>query len=445
MDISRREFVQSAAAAGASMLVADRVLAQAAAAAEAPALNVALIGAGTQGRVLTTDCLSIPGIRFRAVCDIWAYSQRYATRSLKSQYKKAGHPDWAETVNTYEDYKVMLETEKELDAVIVATPDFWHAEHTIACLKAGRHVYCEKEMSNSLQTSAAMVKGAADSGKLLQIGHQRRSNPIYRMALKMIRDDKVCGRPTVCYGQWNRGVQPKLEWPPDYEIPAATLKAFGYDSMEHFRNWRWYRKYSAGPIADLGSHQIDIFSWFLEADPRRVVALGDTDYFKDREWYSDVLCTYDYKTASGSARAFYQVLNTNSYGSYFERFGGDGGSLTISEDPRKCYYVAEPGKEMPAYMAGVEKVMHDGLETVPLLPAITAMGPEGKAAVETFQAKNVHQLHLENFFEAVRRNDKKLLNCPAEEAYKTAVAVLNVIPAIEAAGGVAFKPEDFKS
>ena len=443
MDLSRREFVQSAAAVGAGVLVGQRVVAQAAAAAAPPVLNVALLGAGTQGRVLMTDCLAIPGLRFRAVCDIWAYSQRYATRSLQSQYKKAGHPDWAATVNTYEDYKVMLEKETELDAVIVATPDFWHAEHSIACLKAGRHVYCEKEMTNSLPTAAAMVKAAAETGKLLQIGHQRRSNPIYQAALKMLRQDKICGRLTVAYGQWNRGVQPKLTWPPDYEIPAATLKTFGFDSMEHFRNWRWYRKYSAGPIADLGSHQIDIFSWFLGADPRRVVAMGDTDYFTDREWFSDVLCTYDYKTAEGSTRAFYQVLNTNSYGHYFERFGGDGGSIVISEDPKKCYYVAEPGKELPPYMAGVEKVMHDGHETVPLLPAIAAMGPEGKAAVEAFQAKNVHQLHLENFVEAVRRQDKKLLNCPAEEAYKTAVAVLQVIPAIEAGGGVTFKAADF--
>lgn len=444
MDLSRREFVQSAAAVGAGVLVANRVMAQAAPAAGPAPLNVALVGAGTQGRVLMNDCLSIPGIRFRAVCDIWAYSQRYATRSLKSQYKKAGHPDWADTVNAYDDYKAMLEKEKELDAVIVATPDFWHAEHTIACLKAGKHVYCEKEMTNALPTAAGMVKAAAETGKLLQIGHQRRSNPIYQFALKMLRTDKVCGRLTVCYGQWNRGVQPKLTWPKEYEIPAETLKGFGFDSMEHFRNWRWYRKYSAGPIADLGSHQIDIFSWFLGADPRRVVAMGDTDYFTDREWYSDVLCTYDYKTAEGSARAFYQVLNTNSYGHYFERFAGDGGALTISEDPKKCYYVPEPGKELPAYMANVEKVVHDGVETVPLLPAIANMGAEGKAAVDEFQAKNVHQLHLENFFGAVRKNDKKLLNCPAEEAYKTAVAVLQVIPAIEAGGGVTFKAEDFK-
>ena len=448
MDLSRREFVQSAAAVGAGLLVASRGLAQApspAAAAGGDLIEVALLGAGTQGRVLMNDCLGIPGVRLRAVCDIWSYSQRYASRSLKSQYKRAGHADWAEAVATYDDYRVMLEKEPDLDAVIVATPDFWHAEHSIACMKAGKHVYCEKEMTNDLATAAAMVKASAETGRLLQIGHQRRSNPIYQQALKMLREDRICGRLTTCYGQWNRGVQPKLTWPQEYEIPAETLKASGFESMEHFRNWRWYRRYSAGPIADLGSHQIDIFSWFLGADPRRVMAMGDTEYFTDREWHSDVLCTYEYKTAEGSARAFYQVLNTNSYGHYFERFAGDGGALTLSEDPRKCYYVPEPGKELPGYLASVEKVVHDGVEAVPLLPAIAGLGAEGKAAVEAFQNRNVHQLHLENFVAAVRARDKALLACPGEEAYRTAVAVLKVLPAIEAGGGVPFAPADFQA
>ena len=78
----------------------------------------------------------------------------------------------------------MLSDEKDLDAVIIATPDFWHAEQTIACLKAGLHVYCEKEMSNTLEGARKMVQAAKQTGKLLQIGHQRRSNPRYISVLK---------------------------------------------------------------------------------------------------------------------------------------------------------------------------------------------------------------------------------------------------------------------
>ena len=104
-------------------------------------INVALIGAGAQGQVLTDAMLRIPGLRFRAVCDVWAeYNQKRVVNSLKK---------FKHEVNGYEDYREMLDKEKEIDAVVIATPDFWHSQHAVDCLKAGKHVYCEKEMSNT--------------------------------------------------------------------------------------------------------------------------------------------------------------------------------------------------------------------------------------------------------------------------------------------------------
>ncbi len=101
--------------------------------------------------------LRIPGLRFRAVCDIWTeYNQKRVVNSLK-QFKHE--------VNGYEDYREMLDKEKELDAVVIATPDFWHAQHAIDCLKAGKHVYCEKEMSNTLEGARSMVLAAARDGQ----------------------------------------------------------------------------------------------------------------------------------------------------------------------------------------------------------------------------------------------------------------------------------------
>ena len=96
-------------------------------------INVALIGAGAQGQVLIDAMLRIPGLRFRAVCDIWAeYNQKRVVGSLRK---------FKHTVNGYEDYREMLDKEHELDAVVIATPDFWHARHAVDCLKAGKHVY----------------------------------------------------------------------------------------------------------------------------------------------------------------------------------------------------------------------------------------------------------------------------------------------------------------
>ena len=103
-----------------------------AAAAGLQEINVALLGAGAQGQVLMEAMLRIPGLRFRAVCDIWTeYNLRRVVNTLKR---------FKQEPNGYEDYREMLDKEKELDAVIIATPDFWHAQHTIDCLKAGKHV-----------------------------------------------------------------------------------------------------------------------------------------------------------------------------------------------------------------------------------------------------------------------------------------------------------------
>ena len=121
----------------------------------------------------------------------------------------------------------MLAKEKELDVVVIATPDFWHSPHTVACLEAGKHVYCEKEMSNTLEGARAMVDAARKTGKLLQIGHQRRSNPRYLHAYeKLLREAKMLGRIVTISGQWNRAVTPDLGAPDRYTIPEARLMQY---------------------------------------------------------------------------------------------------------------------------------------------------------------------------------------------------------------------------
>ena len=209
---------------------------EAAAAAQAPAdlqvINIALLGAGAQGQVLTDSMLRIPGLRFRAVCDIWTeYNQKRVVNSLKR---------FKHEPNAYEDYREMLDKEKELDAVIVATPDFWHEQHAVDCLKAGKHVYCEKEMSNTLEGARRMVAAQRQTGKLLQIGHQRRSNPRYLHCYnKLLKEAQLLGRIITVYGQWNRGVTPDLGAPDRYVIPQARLTQYGFKDMHQFRNWRW--------------------------------------------------------------------------------------------------------------------------------------------------------------------------------------------------------------
>ena len=122
----------------------------------------------------------------------------------------------------------MLDKEKELDAVVIATPDFWHAPHAVDCLKAGKHVACEKEMSNTLEGARSMAAAARETGKLLQIGHQRRSNPRYlHCHEKLLGEAKLLGRIVTISGQWNRAVAPDLGAPARVPaIPDARLKQY---------------------------------------------------------------------------------------------------------------------------------------------------------------------------------------------------------------------------
>ncbi len=435
MEMSRREFMTSVAAGAAGMAAMGGTAFGQTAGASKDEIVVAMIGSGVQGRVLLNDCINIPGVRFKAICDIWPFAQRYAGNTLR----RAG-----QQVEIYEDYREMLEKEKDLNAVIVASPDFVHAEHTIACLQAGLHVYCEKEMADSLESARTMVLAARESGRLCQIGHQRRSNPVYQQALQMVQKDEICGRVTACYGQWNRSVQPRLTWPERFVIPDETLQRFGFDSMDHFRNWRWFRRYSSGPIADLGSHQISVFSWFLGANPTMLTAMGGSDYFPDREWYEDVMAMYEYQTAKGSARMFYQVINTNGFGNYFERFKGDKGTLVISESLQQSYYVPEGDYEIPDWLAQVERTQRGGMSVIPLGAAIAARNAEGAAVMQAIDQKTIHQRHLENFFEAVRANNPAHLTCPPDLAYSMAVPVLNVIKAVGSNEKLQFTEADYK-
>ncbi len=443
---SRRDFLRSSASAGLGIALTGRTLSGAAMLPgqeedqNLPDLNVAVIGAGQQGRILIESCLRIPGIRMKAVCDIWAYSQRYASRYLK----KYGHE-----VNVYEDYRELLSKEKDLDAAIVATPDWMHATQTNACLEAGLHVYCEKEMSNSLSKARSMVQTARKTGKLLQIGHQRRSNPRYLHAIdRLVLDKKILGRVSQIYAQWNRAKMDMYGWPKQYTMDQNKLAKYGYASMTHFRNWRWFKKFAGGPIVDLGSHQIDIFSWVLGITPSTVVALGGKDYYKNRVWYDNVMVIYEFNTPEGKARAMYQVQTTTKNGGFYETFMGDMGALQISEVPQRGDWAMREA-HAPEWDSLVkegllksEKPPLQKLDTQNIFLDVRVTAEAGRWPLPIDLAKPAHQPHLENFFNAIVHGIP--LNCPAEVGYETAVAVLRVNDAVEARRLLSFRPEQFE-
>ena len=440
--INRREFLGATAAAGAGLLLSScspesRLKTAAAKGSALSKINMAIIGCGAEGQVLLESLQVIEGIRIAAIVDIWDYQRNSNARRLK---------DNGFDVNSYKNYEDLLAHEKDLQAVVVATPDFWHAPITNACLKAGLHVYCEKMMSNTIEGARSMVQTMRETGKLLQIGHQRRSNPRYIFALnRLIHDAQICGRLTAAQAQWNRAVSDDLTWPKHSDISPEELAKYGFKDMHQFRNWRWFKGLGGGPLSDLGAHQIDIFNWWLGGPAKSVVASGGVDYYTTHEWYDNAIVIYEYQTPhdhpipSGIVRAFYQVQTTTSAGGgYFEMFMGDEGTIKMSEDPK----ITKLWREDRSTKAWDELVGKNylGLDNaVPVGDAdkvdVRETPPPPQYYIPVSFKKKIHQPHLENFFNAIRGTAK--LNCPGDEAFSSeyvihkaneSIAVQKVIP-----------------
>jgi predicted dehydrogenase len=420
-------------------------------------LYLAIIGAGRHGRDLINYCLDIPGVRFKAVCDIWPYAQKYAAGILKKRLQP---------VSVYEDYREMLAREKGLDAVIIATPDSFHAAQTIACLKAKLHVYCEKEMATTIEDAREVVRAARQARRLLQVGRQHRSNPRYHTALEYIYEKKAIGRIMSVYAQWHGHKRVPYKWPESQAIPAETLRRYGYDSMNEHRNWRWFEKFSAGEIVNLAAHQIDVFNWFLHATPKGVMASGGLDYYDFFELYDNATCFFEWDyTWEGKTKTVRGVHNTLTWtddGGFYEAFLGDEGGLGISEDTAKGGIFRAPNapesvweKTMSPIRIGCsicdpwQGFPPDWLDHGYYRLDMHRCMPEGPRpqlrlyfqAIAPSNDRAPHWHHLANFFDALRGTAK--LTCPAEVGFQTCVSALKAVEAMKTGRRIELTPQDY--
>ncbi len=441
--MNRRMFLQAATAVGAGMAFTVNQRPSSAAGKKEPApLNVALLGAGQQGGVLLQAMLKLPGVHVQAVCDIRPFNRRYRSNLLK----KLGHDHRA-----YEDHREMLSAETDLDAVIIATPDGWHARHTIDCQNAGLHVYCEKAMALTLADARNMVHTAREAGKLLQIGHQRRSNPMYQFCReKILNEAHLLGRVTTVNGQWNRGKFANLEHGEEDEpsLDQATLEKYGYASAKQLLNWRWYKQFSSGPICDVGAHQIDVYNWMLGRTPVAVIADGGHDYWPDRAWPDNIFCVFEYPGDPGPIRATYQTISTNSSNAYYESFLGDEGTLALSESRNRAALYREgwvfEDQWRPWEKKGYIKRLH-GLDQPKDQQAIVDIRVSPRTPTYELlvdRNHNIYQAHLQNFFDAIR--GETTLTCPGEEAYATLASILKVNEAIQQQRKLHYEVDEFK-
>lgn len=445
--IGRRGFLRSTAVAGASLALSARV--QGAAAEPAPSeVRVAIIGLGTRGLALLGHLSKIPGVRVAAIADVW---EAFSLRRGKSMLSRYGHDHRA-----YKDHRSLLDTEKGLDAAIVATPDVVHSAQAVDCLEAGLHVYCERPLARSLEESRRVVRAAKAAGKQVQVGHEHRSHPRYRFCReRLLGEVKLLGRLTAASAQWHQAVESPRGWPRRFSVPEDVLKATGFGTMERFRNWRWYRDLGVGPFVEHGSDQIDVLGWMLGSWPTAVLASGGTDYYEraSHEWPDTVFSIFEFPNGGGSLRADYRLLTTSSSLGHFERILGDEGGVRLSDAAGRTAIYREPTapewerwvrlgylkRKVPKEEArddapaGVDQAVLDVTETAAPLQYLMPVEVE----------ESPTRLHLQNFLAAVRGDAK--LHCPAETAHAALACVLRAQSALEAGGRTAIEPADIEA
>jgi len=419
--MKRRDFISTGVTLGTALAVSPLSVA----AQEEKRLRVAVVGCGRQGRALINACLNIPNLRFATVCDILPSAKNSAKFYLESEDIE---------VSAYTDFDEMLDVEKaNLDAVLLATPDFVHARQAVCAMNAGLHVYCESPMATGADEAKEMIRTARSIGKLLQIGYERRSDPRYRHAASKLVSpesrDLLLGTITHLETQANRRLHAELIWAERDTLSPEYLARYGYGSMSEYRNWKQYRKYGCGQCVTNFAQQLDVFEWFFGVRPSRLHASGGHDYYPFGDCLDNAAVLLTYPFSHGMVRGVGRVWMTTSGGGRlpFEHVFGTSGSLQSSTSAEEFRVHAEPGlsnwneflrrgdlQKMNVAAEGEDPNLIRVRETGNVVPYLLPME----------RPDSVFRLHVENFVNAAFGSEP--LHCPGELAFPSHVIAWSV-------------------
>lgn len=363
-------------------------------------VNIALIGAGGMGVIDTTTALKVPGTRIVAACDL--YDGR-----LKDAIAK-----WGTHLFTTRQYKEIL-NRKDVDAVIIATPDHWHQQIAIDAMKAGKHVYLEKPMVHSVSEGPALIRTQNETGKVLQVGSQGVSSLGNEKAKELLKDGAI-GQLNYAEGFWARH-SPIGAW--QYPIPSdASPQTVDWDTYisnttkrpfdaTRFFRWRNYLDYGTGMSGDLFVHLFSSLHFITNSiGPNKVYASGGLRYWKDGREVPDVLLgTFDYPQSQAHP-AFNLSLRCNfvdgTSGTTYLKLVGSEGSMDITWDSVTLKRNKSVSSEDPFF---IEQMKKSG---TPLTERKRILPPEEY----TFEAEKGYMGgpydHFVNFFNAIRNGGK---------------------------------------
>lgn len=324
MTITRRTFLGTAGAA----LAASNLLQ----AADDTPVRVAVIGTGGRGSDLIRALTTIDDVVLVGVCDDYP-------PHLEQGAKYAGP-----RAKTFVDYRKLLD-ELRPQAVVIAVPLYLHYQIAADCLSAGCDVFLEKTMCYTVAEATKLAAQVAASKRVFQVGLQRRANAIYRQAQAMVAAGMI-GQVASIKAQWHRN----NSWRRPVPVPRTDAR---WPKLERKLNWRLYKAYSAGLMAELGSHQMDVVNWFLGRHPKRVFASGGIEYFRDgREVYDNISCLYEYELNGADGKTYavrvnYTSICNNAYEGAAELILGTKGSLYLTS--AKGLLFQEPGTDVVSW------------------------------------------------------------------------------------------------
>ncbi|MDB5312799.1 MAG: gfo/Idh/MocA family oxidoreductase [Gemmataceae bacterium] len=383
--LHRREFL----AAGSAALLAGAVTETARGFAANDTLQVGCIGTGGRCRGLMKSLALVPNVRITAVCDVWDVS-------LEEGRKLADPKAFA--AKQYEE----LLARKDVDAVLIGSPDHWHVPLTVAACQAGKDVYVEKPLTHDLSEGRAVVDAQTAHKRVVQVGTQQRSMTHIQKAYEVLKAGTV-GRVHKVHLTWNRnaaraqrfkdGIDPKTV---DWKRFLGTAKDQPFDPYR-FRQWRWFWDFGGGIFTDLMVHWIDVVHWFLDLDhPLTAASVGDFYSAKDVWETPDTVQTLLRYPDKDVQVYFEGTFSNNRNGAMVEFMGTEG---TLYVDRGRYEFIPDRGKKGQ--------------------PGELVLGT-GQKGLDFYDKPDGELLHLTNWVECVRARKKP--NAPAEAGVSSAGA-----------------------
>ncbi|WP_248722454.1 Gfo/Idh/MocA family protein [Seonamhaeicola sp. ML3] len=277
-------------------------------------IKVGLIGVGNRGKSILKALEFVPEIKVSALCDTLEFQMDNAKQYISNK------------VETFTDFKSLLAL-KDIDAVIIATPLHEHYKIVMASFDADKHILCEKTLAYNIEECKEIKQRGNQSNKVFQVSYQYQLHPVFN-AIKNIINQGYCGTITRIDCSWDR----HSNW--RRKLPSEDL--------ERQINWRMYKEYSGGLVAELGSHLLNMVDNLLGTHPIKVLGTGGIDYWKDgRETFDNVHALFDYP--NGVKVGFHSQLS-NSYEGYQMKIYGD--KATIISHGMKTAEIIPEGKKV---------------------------------------------------------------------------------------------------